>query len=38
MEKYKIGGIPIIDKNGFLEGIVTNRDLRFEKNNKRPIH
>ena len=37
MEKYKIGGIPIIDKNGFLEGIVTNRDLRFEKNNKRPI-
>ena len=37
MEKYKIGGIPIIDKNGFLEGIVTNRDLRFEKNHKRPI-
>ena len=37
MEKYKIGGIPIIDKNGFLEGIITNRDLRFEKNNKRPI-
>ena len=37
MEKYKIGGIPIINKNGFLEGIVTNRDLRFEKNNKRPI-
>ena len=37
MEKYKIGGIPIINNNGFLEGIVTNRDLRFEKNNKRPI-
>ena len=37
MEKYKIGGIPIIDKNGFLEGIVTNRDLRFEKNKERPI-
>ena len=37
MKKYKIGGIPIIDKNGFLEGIVTNRDLRFEKNKKRPI-
>ena len=37
MKKYKIGGIPIIEKNGFLEGIVTNRDLRFEKNNKRPI-
>ena len=37
MEKYKLGGIPIIDKNGFLEGIVTNRDLRFEKNKERPI-
>ena len=37
MKKYRIGGIPIIEKNGFLEGIVTNRDLRFEKNNKRPI-
>ena len=37
MKKYKIGGIPIIDKNGFLEGIVTNRDLRFEKNKERPI-
>ena len=37
MEKYKIGGIPIINNNGFLEGIVTNRDLRFEKNKERPI-
>ena len=31
MKKYKIGGIPIIDDNGKLKGIVTNRDLRFEK-------
>ena len=38
MEKYKIGGIPIIDKNGFLEGIVTNRDLRFEKNKKKAYY
>ena len=37
MKKYKIGGIPIIDENKNLKGIVTNRDLRFEKNNKRPI-
>ncbi|MBI3136784.1 MAG: IMP dehydrogenase [Bacteroidetes bacterium] len=31
MAEYKIGGIPVIDKNKFLKGIVTNRDLRFEK-------
>ena len=37
MHHYKIGGIPIIDSNNKLIGIVTNRDLRFEKNNKRPI-
>ena len=37
MTEYKIGGIPIVDRNGFLIGIVTNRDLRFEKNNQRPI-
>tara|TARA_B100000767_G_C19778143_1_gene543981 strand:- start:5264 stop:6736 length:1473 start_codon:yes stop_codon:yes gene_type:complete len=37
MTQYKIGGIPIVDENGRLTGIVTNRDLRFEKNNTRPI-
>ena len=37
MHRYKIGGIPIIDSNNKLIGIVTNRDLRFEKNNERPI-
>ena len=37
MSNYKIGGIPIIDENGKLKGIVTNRDLRFEKNNDRAI-
>lgn len=37
MANYKIGGIPVVDKNGILVGIVTNRDLRFEKNMKRPI-
>ena len=37
MSTYKIGGIPIVDDHGKLKGIVTNRDLRFEKNNARPI-
>lgn len=32
MKEYSIGGIPITDDNGILIGIVTNRDLRFEKN------
>ncbi len=31
MKEYKIGGIPVIDENHKLVGIVTNRDLRFEK-------
>ena len=37
MKEHSIGGIPIVDDQGLLKGIVTNRDLRFEKNNKRPI-
>ncbi|GAA4898052.1 IMP dehydrogenase [Flaviramulus aquimarinus] len=37
MAEYGIGGIPIVDEAGTLKGIVTNRDLRFEHNNKRPI-
>lgn len=37
MKENKIGGIPVVDDNGILKGIVTNRDLRFEKNYKRPI-
>ena len=37
MKEHRIGGIPIIDKDGFLKGIVTNRDLRFEKESNRPI-
>ena len=32
MQKYKIGGIPIVDGNKKIKGIVTNRDLRFEQN------
>ncbi len=37
MAENKIGGIPVIDDNGKLAGIVTNRDLRFEKDNSKPI-
>ena len=37
MKEYGIGGIPIVDENKILKGIVTNRDLRFEKDNLRPI-
>ncbi len=37
MMEHGIGGIPIVDEKGVLKGIVTNRDLRFERNNNRPI-
>ncbi|MDG1428650.1 MAG: IMP dehydrogenase [Crocinitomicaceae bacterium] len=37
MKEYKIGGIPVVDENQILKGIVTNRDLRFEKKLSRPI-
>jgi IMP dehydrogenase len=37
MKEHSIGGIPIVDKDQKLIGIVTNRDLRFERNNDRPI-
>ncbi|MDX9696266.1 MAG: IMP dehydrogenase [Bacteroidales bacterium] len=37
MKEYKIGGIPVVDKNKTLIGIVTNRDLRFEKSMNRKI-
>lgn len=37
MSEYKIGGIPVVDDDKRLVGIVTNRDLRFERNQNRPI-
>ena len=37
MKEFKIGGIPIVDKNKILVGILTNRDLRFEKDLNRPV-
>ena len=37
MKEHKIGGIPVVDGDDRLVGIVTNRDLRFEKNQNRSI-
>ena len=37
MAEYHIGGIPVVDSENHLVGIVTNRDLRFEKNQSRLI-
>ncbi|MFB0904889.1 MAG: IMP dehydrogenase [Nonlabens sp.] len=37
MREHSIGGIPIIDANGYIKGIITNRDLRFEKNDARLV-
>ncbi len=37
MRENKIGGIPVVDEDNHLLGIITNRDLRFQKNHKRPI-
>ena len=37
MREYSIGGIPIVDKSNKLIGIVTNRDLRFENENNKPL-
>ncbi|MCD4711256.1 MAG: IMP dehydrogenase [Bacteroidales bacterium] len=37
MKEYKIGGIPVVDKDNVLIGIVTNRDLRFQQDMERAI-
>ncbi len=37
MSEYKIGGIPVVDEEGYLVGIVTNRDLRFQRNMDKKI-
>ena len=38
MSHYRISGVPIVDENGVLVGILTNRDLRFEEEFNQPIH
>ncbi|MBW6490029.1 MAG: IMP dehydrogenase [Lentimicrobium sp.] len=37
MKEFKIGGIPVVDNIGKLAGIVTNRDLRFERDPRKPV-
>jgi IMP dehydrogenase len=37
MKEYNIGGIPVINRDNRLVGIVTNRDLRFERSLSRPV-
>jgi IMP dehydrogenase len=36
--KYRISGVPVVDAEGVLLGIVTNRDMRFEDDMTRPVH
>ena len=37
MARYRISGVPIVENDGTLAGIITNRDLRFETNYDRPV-
>jgi IMP dehydrogenase len=37
MKEHNVGGIPVVDDNGMLKGIVTNRDTRFQTNMNMPI-
>lgn len=37
MREFKIGGIPVVDEKGKLVGIITNRDLRFQKDMNKPV-
>jgi IMP dehydrogenase len=37
MARFRISGVPIVDASGHLVGIITNRDLQFERNLDRPI-
>ena len=38
MARFKISGVPIVDEQGCLVGIITNRDLQFERSLDRPVH
>jgi len=37
MERFRISGVPIVDGRGHLVGIITNRDLQFERDMEQPI-
>jgi len=36
--RYRISGVPVVDESGTLQGIVTNRDMRFVDDMSRPVH
>src|SRR5262245_48781702 len=36
--RYRISGVPVVDGDGMLVGIVTNRDMRFATDTTRPVH
>jgi IMP dehydrogenase len=38
MHRFRISGVPIVDENDRLVGIITNRDLQFERDLSRPLH
>jgi IMP dehydrogenase len=38
MREYKIGGIPVVGEDNKLQGIITNRDLRFQKDMAKPVN
>jgi IMP dehydrogenase len=37
MQRFKISGVPVVDRDGKLVGIITNRDLQFERDLDRPL-
>jgi len=37
MQRYHISGVPVVDEDGHLVGIITNRDLRFETRFELPV-
>src|SRR5512132_2289986 len=37
MNRFRISGVPIVDRDGHLVGIITNRDLQFERSLDRPL-
>src|SRR5882762_4639102 len=37
MREFRISGVPVVDDGGHLVGILTNRDLRFESDHRRPV-
>jgi len=37
MQRFRISGVPVVDRAGLMVGIITNRDLQFERNLDRPL-